>query len=87
MPRLSSFYGITITMYWDEPHHSTPHFHAYYGEYEASCDFAGGIIVGSLPKQAMRLVREWTNLHADELLANWQLAVSQKPLEPIDPLL
>jgi hypothetical protein len=38
VPRIGHFYGITITMYWDEPHHSRPHFHARYGEYKVSID-------------------------------------------------
>ncbi len=38
MPTISSFYGITITMHWDEDHHGRPRFHARYGEYRASFD-------------------------------------------------
>jgi Domain of unknown function (DUF4160) len=49
MPRLSYFYGIAISMFWDEGHHVRPHFHAYYGEHEASLDLTGEIIVGDLP--------------------------------------
>jgi len=86
MPRISYFYGIGIWMYWDEGTHGRPHFHARYGEHLASVDFAGQIIVGSLPTQAHRLVREWAQLHGDELLANWQRAVSEEPLAPILPL-
>jgi hypothetical protein len=86
MPSISHFYGITIWMYWDEPHHHAPHFHALYGEHEASLDFAGEIIVGSLPKRALRLVQDWAELHADELNADWELATGGKPLNQIDPL-
>jgi hypothetical protein len=86
MPKVSSFYGIRITMYWDERHHSRPHFHARYAEYKASLDFAGEIIVGDLPIRAFRLVREWTGLHTDELSVNWELAVAEQPLNQIDPL-
>jgi hypothetical protein len=32
MPRISSFYGIVISMYWDEGNHRVPHFHAQHGE-------------------------------------------------------
>jgi hypothetical protein len=86
MPRLSYFHGITITMYWREGHHGLAHFHAYYGEHEASLDVAGEIIVGSLPKHALRLIQDWAELHTDELEANWRLVLSKKPLNPIDPL-
>jgi len=45
----------------------------------------GEIIVGSLPTRAQRLVREWAQLHTDELLANWERATRDEPLVPIDP--
>ena len=36
MPTISMFYGILIKMNWkDKGQHNLPHFHAYYGEYEA----------------------------------------------------
>jgi hypothetical protein len=86
MPRISYFYGIGIWMYWNEGHHSTPHFHANYGEHDASFDLAGEIIVGDLPKRALRLVQAWAELHADELVADWERVVSEKPVNPIAPL-
>ena len=86
MPKLSFFYGITITMHWDEPHHRTPHFHALYGEHEASLDLAGEIIAGDLPRRQLRLVQAWAELHAEELNADWELAAEEKPLNPIAPL-
>jgi hypothetical protein len=86
VPRLSYFNGITIKMYWREGHHRLAHFHAYYGEHEASLNVAGEIIVGSLPQHALRLVQAWAELHAAEIEANWQLVLSKKPLDPIDPL-
>lgn len=46
----------------------------------------GEVIAGSLPKRAQRLVREWAQLHTDELLANWERATRDEPLVPIDPL-
>jgi hypothetical protein len=33
VPRISSFYGIVIAMYYRD--HHPPHFHAIYAEYEA----------------------------------------------------
>ena len=86
MPELSHFYGITITMHWDEGHHGRPHFHARYGEHKASCDLAGNIIVGRLPQRQLRLVQAWAVIHDEELAADWELAASEKPLNPIDPL-
>jgi hypothetical protein len=86
MPRISYFYGIIIGMFWDEGRHGRPHFHAYYGEHEASLDLAGEVIVGELPKPQLRLVQAWAELHAAELAADWELAVNRKPLEAIPPL-
>jgi len=33
MPTISEFFGILIRMYYDD--HNPPHFHVFYGEYEA----------------------------------------------------
>lgn len=74
-------------MYWREDHHSTPHFHAYYGEHEASLDLAGEIIAGFLPKRALRLVQDWAELHAGDLNADWERAVNKELPAPIAPLL
>jgi hypothetical protein len=73
-------------MHWNEGHHGRPHFHAYYGEHEASLDLAGEIIAGELPRRQLRLVQAWAELHVDELKADWELAVNRKPPNPIAPL-
>ncbi len=57
-------------MYWRD--HNPPHFHAIYGGEEALVNISDGtFFAGSLPKTAARLVAEWTELHRDELTANW----------------
>lgn len=88
MPRVSSFYGITIWMYHDENHHlGRPHFHARYGEAEASIDIEmTAIIAGDLPPRARRLVAEWAAAHQAELRDNWIRARNHQRLEPIEPL-
>jgi len=86
MPSISRFYGITIWMYWNEGQHGLAHFHANYGDHEASFDLQGEIIAGSLPKRALRLVQDWAELHADDLLADWERVVKREALEPIPPL-
>ncbi len=86
MPRISQFDGIIIGMFWDEGHHGRPHFHAYYGEHEASIDLRGEVIAGFLPRRILRLVQRWAGIHIDELNADWELAVNRKPLNPIPPL-
>lgn len=85
MPRLATFYGIVIWMY--RPDHQPAHFHARYGEHEASIALSSlDVVAGSLPPRAMRLVREWATLHEDELAANWQRAQALEPLVEIAPL-
>jgi hypothetical protein len=85
MPQLSSFYGIVITMYFDD--HSPPHFHAEYAEHEAKVDMDTlDTLRGHLPSRQMKLVRRWADLHRDELLANWKRARADEPLTSIAPL-
>ncbi len=85
MPRISSFYGIVITMYWRE--HPPPHFHATYaGETAQIAIETLELADGFLPPRALRLVRDWAVTHRDELLANWERARAHEPLEPIEPL-
>ena len=85
MPTISQFFGILIRIYYDE--HNPPHFHAYYGEYEAQISIDTlEVIVGKLPKRALALVLEWAAEHRDELRKDWELAEQHKPLDPIEPL-
>jgi hypothetical protein len=86
VPRISFFYGIAIWMYWNEGAHARPHFHARYQDQAASIDLAGDVIAGALSPRALALVAEWADLHHDELLANWERARRNEPLEPIEPL-
>lgn len=85
MPRIASFYGIVIVMYFGD--HPLPHFHARYGEHEAQVSIAtGDVLHGSLPRPASRLVKEWTELRRAELLDDWQRAERGEPLVSIEAL-
>jgi hypothetical protein len=86
MPRISSFLGITIAMFWNERDHPVPHFHAEYAGDTASIGVDGTGIAGSLPPRQFRLVKQWAALHREELLENWERARQDKPLERIEPL-
>ena len=56
MPTLSLFYGILIKMNWkDIGQHKAPHFHAFYGEYEAVFGMDGEIYGGQLSAQTERI--------------------------------
>ena len=88
MPIISMFYGIIIRLYLiDNMHHHLPHIHAKYAEFEASINIDDGeIIAGELPRKQLRLVQAWIELHRDELVADWELAVSGEMPYKIDPL-
>lgn len=88
MPTISMFYGILILMYfYDNKKHNSPHIHAEYGEYEASFAISdGSILSGNLPATKTKLVQAWIEIHREDLLANWKLAVSGEPIFKIDPL-
>lgn len=84
MPEISRFLGISIKMYFVD--HNPPHFHAFYGEYEAlfSIDTLE-VIKGKLPPRVSWLVVEWAELHKDELRKNWELMGKNK-FNKIKPL-
>ena len=85
MPRISSFYGITIAMFYGD--HNPPHFHAYYADSSARFALDGTILDGSLPRRAQRLVRAWVRQHPDELSACWERARQHAPPGTIERLL
>ena len=88
MPEISRFFGIIIRMYIEAggPHH-TPHFHAYYQDQVGIY----GIerverLAGSLASRQERLVLAWTELHQEELLADWRALQNGLPPVKIEPL-
>jgi hypothetical protein len=88
MPVISMFYGILIMMYYfDNDKHHHPHIHAEYAEHGAVIAISDGeILEGELPGAKMKLIQAWMEIHKDELMADWELAVKgQKPYK-IDPL-
>jgi hypothetical protein len=86
MPELSRFYGIVIYMFVKD--HNPPHFHAKYGEFKGIFSIqTGELLEGELPRRAIRLIEDWTELHRDELMKNWESAQSDSPeFEKIEPL-
>ena len=73
MPEVSRFYGIVITVNYRD--HPPPHFHATYGDEEATVTIgAPRILAGFLPLHARRMVLRWAGLHRRELLAHWNWA-------------
>ena len=88
MPIISMFYGIIIRLYLiDNKNHKLPHIHAKYAEFEASIGIGEGeVLSGELPRKQLRLVQAWIELHRDELMADWELAVAGEPPFRIAPL-
>ena len=85
MPELSRFFGIIITMFYND--HAPPHFHVRYNEHKAIMGIDTlTLLEGYLPPRALGLVAEWSALHRDELREDWALAEQQAPLKKIQPL-
>lgn len=88
MPVISMFYGIIIRMYFiDNKQHSMPHIHVEYSGSRAVFSLEdGGLLAGKLPSKQVRLVQAWIELHTEELMADWALAVKGDTPFRIDPL-
>jgi hypothetical protein len=81
------FLGILVKMNWkDIGQHKAPHFHAFYGDYEAVFGLDGEIIAGSFPHRQSAYVKAWSLLHEDDLAADWKLAVNGEETFRIEPL-
>lgn len=88
MPVISMFYGLIVAMYYlDTKQHNHPHIHVKYQDSEAVFRIPDGLLLeGSLPKGKIKLVEAWIELHQEELMANWALAVTGQRVFQIDPL-
>ena len=88
MPTISMFYGILVLMYfYDNKQHHTPHIHAEYGEFEATLAIEDGeILGGKLPNNKLKLVQAWIEIHREDLMVNWRLAITGEAVFKIEPL-
>jgi hypothetical protein len=88
VPIISMFYGIVIRIYFfDDKEHHVAHVHAEYAGKRAVFRISDGeLLAGALPSGKTRLVQAWIEIHHDELLANWQLAVNGEEVFKVDPL-
>ncbi len=86
MPEISSFFGVRVTMYYDD--HNPPHFHAEYQDNKILVDIQKGrVLEGSFPSRQLKFVLAWAEIHNDELMVNWDLAKNDMPLNKIAPLM
>ena len=88
MPIISTFYGVIVYMFfYDNKKHHLPHIHVEYAEHTAIIGIEDGVCLeGALPRKEMKLVQAWLEIHRDEVMADWSLAVRGLPIEKIDPL-
>ena len=85
MPTISNFYGIKITMYYDD--HGIAHFHAKVADHEAKYNVETlELIEGDLPTAKQKLVDAWAILHHREIIANAKRIKRRLKLRKIDPL-
>jgi len=82
------FYGIIIRMYFfDDKQHRVPHLHAEYAGKQAVISIDDGeVLAGTLPSSKVRLVQAWIEIHREELIADWRLAVMGEEVFKIEPL-
>lgn len=86
MPEIALFFGIRVTMYYDD--HNPPHFHAEYNGNKALIEIdEARVIKGALPSKQLKLILAWCVLHQDELMQNWELAKDGKALNKVAPLM
>ncbi len=87
MPVLSMFYGIIIRMHKEiGGKHNLPHVHVEYAGDEAVVALDGTVLEGSIPKNKMKLLSAWMEIHYDDLYANWKLLSNGEQFFRIDPL-
>lgn len=88
MAVISMFYGIIISIYFfDNKRHKMPHIHVNYQEDEAVFSIPEGeMIEGNIKKSKKRLVQAWIEIHQEDLMADWELAVNGQEVFKIDPL-
>jgi hypothetical protein len=85
MPEISWFYGLRITMNYND--HHPRHFHVDYGDDQATIDIdLLALHDGYLPKRALRMVLLWAKLHQAALLDNWERCRASQPLAKVPPL-
>ena len=85
MPEVSRFFGIVITINYDD--HPPPHFHVRYGDQKAIVAIRSlALLEGRLSPRVVGMVVEWAAQHQAELMENWERARRQLALQKVAPL-
>ena len=73
--------------YFDNKEHSLPHIHIEYAEYKAVIEIPHSkMLAGDFPKDKLKLVIAWMEIHKDELMADWKLATEGQNVFKIEAL-
>ena len=88
MPIISQFYGIVISMYYEEDKgkHHKPHIHIRYNNEKAIFDFYGKILEGKIGNKQRKMIEAWIEIHKEELETLWKLMKEGEEYFKIDPL-
>jgi len=88
MPAISMFYGIVVMIFYqDVGRHNIPHIHVRYQDKKASVAIENGkVLAGNFPPKQLKMVLAWVEIHQDELMADWELAIAGEEPFRIAPL-
>ena len=77
MPEISLFYGIRVTMYYED--HNPLHFHAEYNGNKAIVDInEARVIKGALPSRQLKLILAWCVIHQDARLISGKIFMEKQ---------
>ena len=88
MPIISQFYGIIVTMYYNEENgkHNKLHIHVRYNNDKVIYDFECNIIEGSIPYKQKKMIEAWILINKEELITLLNIMQEGKDYFKIDPL-
>lgn len=88
MPTIAIFYGIQVLMYfYDNNKHNIPHIHVEYQDFDASFSIEDGkLLAGNFPPKQTKILQAWIEIHKEDLLIDWKLAIDGKEPLKIEPL-
>ena len=71
----------------DNQRHNLPHVHVRYQGQEAVIAIQDGILLeGEIPSRQLRMVQVWMDIHREDLILDWDLAVAGELPFRIAPL-
>ena len=88
MPVISMFYGVIVRMfYFDSARHKAPHIHVQWDGQRAVMRIQDGkVLDGKIKPSKLKLVQAWIEIHREDIMADWKLAMEGQPVFKIEPL-